>query len=447
MKTIQDLPEPADFTPVYGDFPSLEDQVQWARELGPIYKRQSQWGEFVFMAGPDANRFVMHTGRQHFSHEKGWTPIMGETLGRGLLNMDDPEHAVHRRMWNPAFTNAAMEAYVPVIQQVIEKRTATWAQRDVVDVYEESREITFDAAAAALAGFKPGPEVDKMRHAFYTLINGFDAGKETFDEYMKRAKEVQFELGMTLLNLINERRNAPASEQAHDVLGTIVRARDENGQPLNDIQILAHLNILLVAGHETTTTLGAWTLAMLAMEPDHRARIRAELQAVMGNAERPAVEHLRNMPLLDAFIKETGRLHPPVFNVPRGVLSDFEFAGYRIPEGAQIRLALAAGQRLPEVFANPDHFEPARFLPPREEDKKTPYSLVTFGGGARICIGINFANIEVRALAAHVLRHFDGEVVNPNDNPFVGYWTAGMPHGLKMRFSERKTQNAGMHNV
>lgn len=238
MKTIADLPEPGAYTPQFGEFPSLEDQVKWAREFGPIYKRTSQWGTFVFMAGPEANRFVLHTGREHFSHEKGWTPIMGETLGRGLLNMDDPEHAVHRRMWNPAFTQAAMEAYVPVIQRVIEQRTRTWAERNSVDVYEESREITFDAAAAALAGFEPGPQVDRMRHAFYTLVNGFDAEQETFEEYSKRAKEVQFELGMTLIQMINERRNAPASEQTHDVLGTIVRARDENGQPLDDIQIL-----------------------------------------------------------------------------------------------------------------------------------------------------------------------------------------------------------------
>ena len=437
MKTIDDLPEPADFDPTLGDFPSLEEQVKWARTLGPIYKRRSQWGTFVFLAGPEANRFVMHTGRRHFSHDKGWTPIIGETLGHGLLNMDDPEHAVHRRMWNPAFTSAAMEAYVPVIQRVIERRTQDWALRDQVDVYAESREITFDAAAAALAGFEPGPKVDKMRHAFYTLIGGFDPGSETYDDYVKRAKEVQFELGITLIRLINERRNAPADEPARDVLGTIVRARDENGQPLSDTQLLAHLNILLVAGYETTTTLGAWTLAMLAMEPAHRERIRAELDAVMGDAKRPTVEHLRNMPLLDAFIKETGRLKPPVFNVPRGVLSDFEFADYRIPEGAQVRLALAAGQRLSNSFTDPDHFEPARFLPPREEDKKTPYSLVTFGGGPRICIGINFANIEVRALAAYVLRHFDGEVVDPDNNLFLGYWTAIMPQGLKMRFSER----------
>src|SRR6188768_1181046 len=87
MKTVKDLPEPAPYKPSYGDLPSLEDQVKWARELVPIYKLHSQWGEFVFMAGPEANRFVLHTGREHFSHHQGWTPIIGETLGHGLLNM------------------------------------------------------------------------------------------------------------------------------------------------------------------------------------------------------------------------------------------------------------------------------------------------------------------------------------------------------------------------
>lgn len=437
MKTINDLPIPPVYKPEFGDLPSFEDQVRWGREFGPIYRRDSQWGTFVFMVGPEANRYVLHTGREHFSHDKGWTPIVGDMLGRGLLNMDDPDHAVHRRMWNPAFTSAAMEAYVPVIQRVIEQRTSHWATQPDVDVYAEAREITFDAAAAALAGFEPGPEVDRMRNAFYTLLNGFDEANETYEQYAARARQVQLELGATLIRLINERRNMPASEQARDVLGTIVRARDDNGQPLSDLQILGHLNILLVAGHETTTTLGAWVLAELAQRPQYRQRLLAELQSVMGTAAEPTVEQLRNMPLLDNFIKETGRLHPPVLNVPRGVVSDFDFAGYHIPAGASVRLALAAGQQLPEVFADPHAFDPDRFAPPREEDKKQPYSLVTFGGGTRICIGINFANIETKALAVHVLRNFELALTPNQQILYGGYWTAYMPNGIHMRFQKK----------
>jgi cytochrome P450 len=436
-KTMTDIPLiTSDYVPEYGA-PSLQTQVEWARDYGPIYRRDTEYGPFIFMVGPEANRFVFHTGRQHFSHDQGWTPIIGETLGHGLLNMDDPEHAVHRRMWNPAFTAAAMEAYVPIILRVIAERTRHWPELDSVDVYKEAREITFDAAAAALAGFAPGPEVDRMRRNFNTLI-GFDPEELTYEQWQQKARAAQAELGAMMLGLIHARRNAPDTEKTHDVLGMIVRAKDEQGQPLSDMQIMAHLNILLVAGHETTTTLSAWVLAMLATEHAHRQRILAELDAVMGDAPAPTVEQLRNLPALDNFIKETGRLHSPVFNVPRGVVSDFEFAGYHVPAGHNVRLGLAAGHRLSAVFADPEKFDPDRFAAPREEDKKQPYSLVTFGGGARICIGINFANIETKALAVHALRHFDMALLD-EEVIYAGYWTAFLPNGLHMRFKQRET--------
>ena len=141
--------------------------------------------------------------------------------------------------------------------------------------------------------------------------------------------------------------------------------------------------------------------------------------------------------MLDNFIKETGRLHSPGFNVPRGVVSDFEFAGYQVPAGTPVRLCLAATHRLPSVFANPETFDPDRFAAPREEDKKQPYSLVTFGGGTRICIGINFANIETKALAVHALRNFEMELLD-HEVVFAGYWTAFLPNGLHMRFRMRR---------
>ncbi len=86
-------------------------QARMAQEHGPIFKAASYdqgmpVQDYVFMVGPEANRFVLHTHREHFSHDLGWTPIIGEDLGHGLLNMDGAEHTRHRKMWNPAFTNA-----------------------------------------------------------------------------------------------------------------------------------------------------------------------------------------------------------------------------------------------------------------------------------------------------------------------------------------------------
>src|SRR5205085_9676667 len=135
--------------------------------------------------------------------------------------------------------------------------------------------------------------------------------------------------------------------------------------------------------------------------------------------------------------KEAGRLYPPVINVPRGVVKDFEFAGYRVPAGTSMRLALAASHRLPHIFTNPDLFDPDRFAPPREEDKRFPYALVTFGGGARICTGINFANIETKALAAHVLRTYQLEALENPAIAHAAHWTAVLMHGIRLRVRSR----------
>ena len=120
-----------------GHFPELLAAA--AIQHGPIFKWiiTEGWdiGEYVYMVGPEANRFVFHTGREHFSHNLGWTPIIGEIFGKGLLNMDDPEHARHRKMWNPAFTAAAMERYIPVMQRVITERSSHWTQQSKINIY------------------------------------------------------------------------------------------------------------------------------------------------------------------------------------------------------------------------------------------------------------------------------------------------------------------------
>ena len=249
---------------------------------------------------------------------------------------------------------------------------------------------------------------------------------------------VRGELAEMLFKLIHARRQAPPKE-SHDVLGMIVHARDENGQALSDEQVLAHLNILLVAGHETTTALGAWVMHLLATQPEYSRRVQAEVDAAVPEAGAPIpVEAIRSMKQLDNFIREAGRLYSPVFNVPRGVVKDFEFGGYMVPAGMQMRLALAACHRLPHIFADPERFDPDRLAPPREEDKRHQYSLVTFGGGPRICIGINFANIEVKVLATHVLKSFRLEPVPDQDLIYGGFWTQEVPNGIKVRVHPRE---------
>ncbi|MBF6591211.1 MAG: cytochrome P450 [Ktedonobacterales bacterium] len=426
-----------------GGLPSAMASI--AQQSGPLFRYVMRYGpdaqrEIVFLVGPEANKLVFNTERESFSHERGWTPIIGDTMGKGLLNMDAAEWARHRKMWNPAFTQSYMESYLPLIWRVIAAQTATWAERGEVDIYQESRDITFAVAATALAGIAPSEEVQRLRALFYLLIpHQMMASEAAYEEYERKARQAKAELDTTLLRLIAERRAAPASAAPHDVLGMIVHARDDQGMGLTDEEVLGHLYILLVAGHETTTTLGAWALYYLATLPEQRARVEAELSALLEDDTSPlTVQAARGLKVLENFIKETGRLHAPVLNVPRGVVRDVAFAGYTIPAGTQVRLALSACHRLPTVFARPEAFDPDRFAPPREEERRTPYGLVTFGGGPRLCIGVNFANIEVKALVAHVLRTYTLEATMDQPPLDLGFITTIIPTGMPMRVTPRR---------
>jgi len=151
----------------------------------------------------------------------------------------------------------------------------------------------------------------------------------------------------------------------------------------------------------------------------------------------PTLADIKRMPLLDNLLLEAERLYPPVANGPRGVVEAFDFHGYHIPVGTPVFYSIAAAHLLPEVFANPTVFDPDRFAPPREEHKKTPYALVGFGGGPRICIGINFAKIEIKALVSQVLRRYQLALV-PGQEIVQYYRVTAMPlNGIRLRVSKR----------
>ncbi|MDQ3811154.1 MAG: cytochrome P450, partial [Chloroflexota bacterium] len=205
--------------------------------VGPLAGR-----DVVYLVGPEANRLVLLSQRACFSHDQGWTPVVGETLGHGLLNMDPPEHTRHRALMNPAFSAAFMATYLPLMQRVIAERTRGWVERDEIDLLAEAREITFDVAAAALVGFQSGPEVDWLRERFYRLLHPGNYRDDSWEQILATQRQVRDELSGKLLELITVRRRASSDEQPRDVLGMLVAARDEQGQAFSDQQLLAHVN-------------------------------------------------------------------------------------------------------------------------------------------------------------------------------------------------------------
>jgi cytochrome P450 len=194
--------------PLPADYPRVKPAflARMAGALGPIFALDFPHGRSVYMVGPEANRFVLGSHRDHFSHNLGWTPIIGDLFGHGLLNMDGEEHSRHRKMMNPAFTVAYMARYLPIMNRVIAERTADWPDRDWVDLYDESRKVTFDVAAEALVGFRTGADVDRLRDWFYTLLySDFNPASESEGQFMERIYGIRAQVTEALLPLIAAR--------------------------------------------------------------------------------------------------------------------------------------------------------------------------------------------------------------------------------------------------
>jgi len=175
-----------------------------------------------------------------------------------------------------------------------------------------------------------------------------------------------------------------------------------------------------------------------ALWADLLARARQEVIAVAGaDAAMPLTYvALRQMTLVDALIKETLRVHPQSVFSLRGVRADCEIAGYALPAGGTIMLVPAYTHRMPEYFADPNVFDPDRFLPPRQEDVKHPYAFIGFGGGPRICIGEALARIEIKALLAQLLRRY--ELALASDQNLTPRYAPSRPKGdVLIEYGER----------
>ncbi len=148
------------------------------------------------------------------------------------------------------------------------------------------------------------------------------------------------------------------------------------------------------------------------------------------------LEQLGKMPYLEQILSEVERLHPPVGGGFRGVVKDFEFNGFHIPAGWQVLYSIGMTHRLEKIYSHPEIFDPDRFSPQRQEHKKYPYSLIGFGGGPRVCIGIAFAKMEMKIVAAHLLRSYHWEILPHQSLDPVMIPSNHPKDGFRVRFGQ-----------
>ena len=208
---------------------------------------------------------------------------------------------------------------------------------------------------------------------------------------------------MHLGTMLDTRMATPGLD---DIAGAVLDARDtDTGLPFTREELIDQLGVFFLAGHETTASSLTWAFFILSMRPEVVARMRAEVDRVVG--EGPVLlEHTKRMPYVRNFFREVMRLYPPITFLPRVAARDTNIAGRRVKRGTMLMIAPWSMHRHEKLWVNPDRFDPDRFLPEREGEM-TPGAYIPFGAGPRICVGAAFATIETALILASLVRRFD----------------------------------------
>ena len=381
--------------------------------FGPVFTMRVFHGNNVFMIGPEANHYMTVSHASNFSWREGHMGDLAALLGNGLLTTDGEYHHVSRRIMLPAFHHEAIAGALSTMNAEIDRAVAEWRDGARIDIYGQTRRLALRIAMRALFGFDPdGARVDMAGNFVQAL------GFWSHDVWMQvlrgpgtpfgRMQEARRALDSVIFDEIARRRRD--GERGQDVLSLLLDAVDEDGNRLTDRQVRDQVMTLLFAGHDTTTSTIGFMFYELARHPEIAAELRVEQERELGG-ELPDAATLMGgrLKLLEMVQDETLRMYPPAWIGARKSLASYVFAGQRVPGGVYVNYSSWVSHHLPHVFPEPYEFRPERFSP--EAKAALPKgAYVPFGGGSRICIGMRFGQLEVKAIASALVRQFDFEL-------------------------------------
>jgi cytochrome P450 len=369
------------------------------RRHGDLFTlRPYAFGNVVVVADPAAIKAVFAGDPEVFAAGKAnaaMSPVLGS---HSLLTLDGQRHLTQRKLMLPPFHGEAIGRYRERIAEITEAEVATWPIGKDFPIRPRMQAITFEIILRAVIGVSDPERLARLRELLPKLLDFsvFDmwsvwlVPKLINSPVARRSpsQRVRPEIDRLLYQEIAAHRADPESHD--DILAVLCSARDGEGEPLSDENLLDQIITLLLAGHETTTTGLAWAFERLTRHPDALQRLKRELEA--GEED-----------FLDAVVKETLRVRPVIDGVWRKLTSPGVVAGHRLPAGTLVFPAIALAQTAKDAFPEPDEFRPERFL----EGSPAPYTFIPFGGGTRRCIGAAFAVMEMKTVLSTVLRQVD----------------------------------------
>jgi len=422
------------------DLDTLGYMLKSARQYGNFYAIWIGDKPIYVISDPNLVREVLVERAKEFHKAALVKDAVGRFAGNGLFANEGDFWRRQRKLAQPAFHHARIEAYgVTMVAQTLEM-LASWQTGETRDIAHAMTNLTLGIVNKTLFNVDVRAQADHIGALMTTIlsatndrINSYDPiwGRLLQTKQRREAAAIE-ELFAIIEGIIAEHRRD--GEDRGDLLSMLLAARDEDGNPMSAQQLRDEVITLFVAGHETTANALAWAFYLVAQHPDVETKLLQELAALNGNP--PTLRDLAQLPYSEQVIKEAMRLYPPAGGVTRQPIHDIELGGYAVAKGTMVAISTYVMHRDPKLFANPDHFDPERFS--AENEAKLPkYAYLPFGAGPRICIGNSFAMMEARLILLTVLQKFSLQLAPSQTVKAEQVFTLRPKGGLPLRVQTR----------
>ncbi len=401
--------------PLVGHLPQL-----YARPL-PFLDTLARYGDLVevrigrrsafVVCHPDLARQVLADGRT-FDRAGLLFERIRTAMGNGLATCVHTDHLRQRPMVQPAFRQDRLRGYVPLMRQEISTALDRWSDGQVVDVVDEMFSLTTAVAVRTLFSHSlDARSAAVLRDCLDVFLRGsYTRALLPALEKLPLPANIRYANALTrwrfeVSRIIDEHRSSAPAADHPDLLSALLAARDEHGGALSEQELHDQVAVLVLAGAETTSAVLAWSLHLLAAAPQAQAQLHTEADTVLGGRaasweDLPRLEHTTRV------IRETLRLLPPAWLLPRTAVRDTELAGQRIPAGSTVAYSPYIVHRRSDLHPDANRFLPERWQHRDDGTTGVPKgAFLAFGAGRTKCVGETFGLTEaVLALASIAAR-------------------------------------------
>lgn len=414
-------------------------------ECGPAVKVRLGYLRTYLFFRPEHVKHILLDNQRNY--EKAGYSKLEPLIGNALLSSEGDTWRSQRSVVQPAFHRRHVDSMAATMVNATEQLADRWYERlsggpTVVDVETEMTRLTLTVVSRTLFGYDVGHAASEVGEALrFVLRYGTDRIGRFF--YLpeavptpanRRYRRSIRRLDEIVDDLIANRRME--SSPRDDLLSMLLGDLDDRKQGVSSQRELRdQIMTFLSAGHETTAMALTWALYLLDQNQDKADILREELDDAL-NGRPPTPADLRSLPYTEMFLNESLRMYPPVWGLARKALQEDRVGAYHVPKHSRVIVSPYVTHRDPDLWKNPDTFEPERFSA-AATGARSPYAFFPFGLGPRTCVGRNFARTEAMITLAILAQRFSFELARDQRVSLEPIFTLKPSNGLKMKISRR----------